>query len=127
MSVSAPLEQELLAIRMRGRDPNQLVKIVNAVRDSYVDNVLNNENRQNYQRYNLYQKDLKAIEEDLATKTEHFVEMQKRLNAADLPAVRYRYESLMSQMRQLRDASHKTKDEFGKVEERLEYSQEPGE
>jgi polysaccharide biosynthesis transport protein len=120
VSVSAPLEQELLAIRMRGRDPNQLVKIVNAVRDSYVDNVLNNENRQNYERYNLYQKDLKAIEEDLATKTEHFVEMQKRLNAADLPAVRYRYESLMSQMRELRDASHKTKEELGKVEERLD-------
>ena len=40
VSVSAPLEQELLAIRMRGRDPNQFVKIVNAVRDSYVENVL---------------------------------------------------------------------------------------
>ena len=120
VSVSAPLEQELLAIRMRGRDPNQLVKIVNAVRDSYVDNVLNTENSQNYQRYNLFQKDLKGIEDDLATKTEHFVELQKKLNAADLPAVRYRYESLMGQMLQLRDASRKTKDELGKVEMRLE-------
>ena len=120
VSVSAPLEQELLAIRMRGRDPNQLVKIVNAVRDSYVDNVLNTENSQNYQRYNLFQKDLKSIADDLDNKTEHFVELQKKLNAADLPAVKYRYESLMSQMLQLRDASHKTKDDLGRVEERLD-------
>ena len=27
---------------------------------------------------NLYQKDLKAIEDDLATKTDHFVELQKK-------------------------------------------------
>jgi polysaccharide biosynthesis transport protein len=120
VSVSAPLEQELLAIRMRGRDPRQLVKIVNAVRDSYMENIANSENQENYQRYSLYQKDLKAIEDDLATKTDRYVELQKKMNAADLPAVKYRYESLMQQTAQLRDASRRNKDELGKVEMRLE-------
>ena len=121
ISVSAPLEQELLAIRMRGRDPQQLVKIVNVVRDSYVENVLNSENQLNYERYNLLKTDLNAIEEDLKLKTERFVELQKKMNAADLPAVKYRYESLMQQTAQLRDASRKVKDDLGKVEMRLEF------
>ena len=121
ISVSAPLEQELLAIRMRGRDPQQLVKIVNAVRDSYMDNVADSEKQQSYQRYNLLKTDLNAIEEDLKLKTERFVELQKKMNAADLPAVKYRYESLMQQTAQLRDASRRTKDDLGKVEMRLEF------
>ena len=120
ISVSAPLEQELLAIRMRGRDPNQLVKIVNAVRDSYIANVLEDEKRQNYQRFTLLQADLKSIEDDLENKNEEYVALQKQMNAADLATVKFRYDGLMQQKGQLLDESSRTREELGKVEMRIE-------
>ena len=48
--VVAPPDSELLQIKMRGKDPQQLVKIVNAVKDSYIDNVVEVENRENQKR-----------------------------------------------------------------------------
>ena len=63
-----------------------------------MDNIANSENQDNYSRYNLLKTDLNAIEEDLKLKTDRFVELQQKMNAADLPAVRYRYESLMAEI-----------------------------
>jgi polysaccharide biosynthesis transport protein len=120
ISVAAPLEQELLAVRMRGRDPNQLVKIVNVVVDSYVANVVEDEKRVNYENYNQLQNDLINITGDLATKNNDLVELQKKTQSANLATVKYKYDMLMQQTGQLTLAMSQRKEELGKVEMKLE-------
>src|SRR4029079_11416996 len=76
--VTAPLEQELIQISMSDVDPQQAVKIVNAVRDSFIENVVNSEQQQNYQKYNLLKKDLNQIRSDLAQKQDILTELTRR-------------------------------------------------
>ena len=78
ISVTAPLEQELIQISVSDVDPQQAVKIVNAVRDSYLDNVVNSELQQVYQKYNLLQKDLKQSRDDLGQKQQMLAELSRR-------------------------------------------------
>ena len=76
--VTAPLEQELIQISMSDVDPQQAVKIVNAVRDFFIENVVNSEQQQNYQKYNLLKKDLNQIRSDLAQKQDILTELMCR-------------------------------------------------
>jgi hypothetical protein len=76
--VTAPLEQELIQISMSDVDPQQAVKIVNAVRGSFIDNVVNSEQQQSYQKYNLLKQDLNQIRSDLAQKLGILTELTRR-------------------------------------------------
>ncbi len=40
LSIVAPMDQELLQIKMRGKDAQQLVKIVNAVKQAYLEHIV---------------------------------------------------------------------------------------
>jgi predicted nucleic acid-binding Zn-ribbon protein len=78
INVTAPLEQELIQISLSDVEPQQAVKIVNAVCDSYLDNVVNSEVQQVYQKYNLLQKDLRQLRDDLGQKQQMLAELSRR-------------------------------------------------
>src|SRR5262249_14492969 len=66
--VVAPLGSEVLQIKMRGKDPQQLVKIVNAVKDSYMKNVVNAERADLLQTQATLESRLKSLNDDLDRK-----------------------------------------------------------
>lgn len=66
ISVIAPLGTEVLWIKMRGHDPSQLVKIVNAVKDSYRKNIVDVEHVQTLQARDLLETKLRESQNDLA-------------------------------------------------------------
>jgi capsular exopolysaccharide synthesis family protein len=62
--VVAPLGSEVVQIKMRGKDPQQLVKIVNAVTDSYMDNVVNAEHTDALYEQSTLADQLKSLKKD---------------------------------------------------------------
>jgi polysaccharide biosynthesis transport protein len=63
--VVAPLGSELVQIKMRGKDPQQLVKVVNAVTDAYMENVVNAEHTDTLNVQQTLETQLKALNKEL--------------------------------------------------------------
>jgi len=125
--VVAPPDSELLQIKMRGKDPQQLVKIVNAVKDSYIDNVVDVENRDNQQKLALYQSSLNELKNDISHKRDQLVELQKRTNSADLEAVKFQYEQLRQKSATIMNEMSRTREDLAKVANKLAIIKESDE
>ena len=78
INVSAPLEQELIQISLSDVEPQQAVKIVNAVRESYLETVVDLERQQYFQKFNLLQQDLVQLRNDLGLKQQMLAELSRR-------------------------------------------------
>jgi hypothetical protein len=78
LNVTAPLEQELIQISVSDIDPQQAVKIVNAVRDSYLETVVDSERQLDFQKLNLLREDLARLREDLGQKQQMLAELSRR-------------------------------------------------
>ncbi len=124
--VVAPPDSELLQIKMRGKDPKQLVMIVNAVKDSYIDNVVEAENRENQNKLQLYQSSLNELKSDIAHKRDQLVELQKKTNSADLQAVKFQYEQLVQKSGAIMAEMSKTRDALASVMRRLAFFNDSG-
>ena len=85
ISVVAPLGTEVLWIRMRGRDPSQLVKIVNAVKDSYRKNIVDVDHTQTLQARDLLDNQLREFNNELATKRAMANKLEKDTGSPDAP------------------------------------------
>jgi succinoglycan biosynthesis transport protein ExoP len=70
VSVAFPLDSEVLQIKMRGKDRTQLVKIVNAVRDSYLQNVVDQERQKIASQVDLFDREVKRSTAEIAVKQE---------------------------------------------------------
>ncbi|HTQ40894.1 MAG TPA: HAMP domain-containing sensor histidine kinase, partial [Pirellulales bacterium] len=64
--VVAPLDSELLQIKMRGTDPEQLVKIVNAVKDSYIQHVVQTEGKEDVEKLALLEVAINKKKQELS-------------------------------------------------------------
>jgi capsular exopolysaccharide synthesis family protein len=117
--VMTPAESELLQIKMRGKDPQQLVKIVNAVKDSYMDNVVDVENRESSKKLNLFESKLAELKNDISHKRDSLVELQKKTNSPDLDSVKFRYNLLVQKSSAIMSEMSRTHDELAKIENKL--------
>ncbi|HEY2827122.1 MAG TPA: polysaccharide biosynthesis tyrosine autokinase [Pirellulales bacterium] len=124
--VVAPPDSELLQIKMRGKDPQQLVKIVNAVKDSYVDNVVEVENRNNQSKLKLYETRLSELKNDISAKRDRLTELQKRTNSPDLEAVKFQFQQLTQQSMTIMQSMSKTREDLAKISSKLAMLDETG-
>ena len=99
--VTAPLEQELIQISMADVDPQQAVKIVNAVRDSYMETVVDSEQKVNLQRFNLLQESLAQLKTDLVRKQDMLSELTRPnsqlFEERDLARTSFEFRTLVDQ------------------------------
>ncbi|MCC7084285.1 MAG: polysaccharide biosynthesis tyrosine autokinase [Pirellulales bacterium] len=111
ISVAFPLESEVLQIKMRGRDKSQLVKIVNAVKDSYLKNVVDLERQKTNITYDLFDREVKANNADIARLQSELKLLAERSNSKDVESVRMKAQILMNEsterLRQLNEAKSK--------------------
>src|SRR5262249_8227855 len=117
--VVAPPDSELLQIKMRGRDAHQLVKVVKAVTDSYMDNVIDVENRENQRKLSLYEGSLNELKTDISHKRDQLVELQKRTNSADLETVKFQYEQLRMKSGTIMGMMSKTREDVERITNKL--------
>lgn len=76
LSVKFPLESEVLQISLKADDRAEAVKIVNAVADSYFDNVVMAERRNVNDQYNVIDKEISELSRELANKKEEATELR---------------------------------------------------
>ena len=118
--VLTPPEQELLQIKMRGKDPQQLVKIVNAVKDSFMENVVNAENNETLYRHDLLERTLKEKNDEILRKRTNLEELKRRTNSSDLEDVKFRYAMAVTKMNSMVEQIRIAKSELAMVETKLE-------
>lgn len=94
--VIAPLGSELVQVRLRGEDPAQTAKIVNAVVDSYMKNVVNAEQTDRLNEQSTLESQLRALEKARLAKSDSLSELQVQANrvAGDRDLARERYTNL---------------------------------
>lgn len=117
--VVTPADSELLQIKMRGKDPQQLVKIVNAVKESYIENVVAVESRDDQSKLRLYQGRLSELRTDIDRKHEELVELQKRTNSSDLEGVKWRFDQALQKNNTILNAMGKTREDLARVTNKL--------
>jgi polysaccharide biosynthesis transport protein len=100
ISVAFPLESEVLQIKMRGKDRKQLVQIVNAVKDSYLENVVAVKRQETNRTYELLEKEVKANRADILEKQTQLQRLAEQLQSQDVHQARVRSELLMGQSHQ---------------------------
>jgi len=74
--VTAPLGSELVQVKVQGEDPAQAAKIVNAVINSYINNVVNAEHADTLNAQATLEAQLKSVEKELSVKREALSELQ---------------------------------------------------
>src|SRR5262249_5464509 len=94
IAVVSPLESEVLLIKMRGRDKQQLVKIVNAVHDTAIDKINEGERQKLLGTAELLQRTIKEKEEEIRTKLRSLAEVKKTSNSADREDVKFKLQQL---------------------------------
>jgi len=94
--VVAPLGSEVVQVKLRGEDPAQAAKIVNAVVDGYVKNVVNAEHTDTLNEQVTLEAQLRAIGKELSAKRDALNELQVQANrvVGDRELARERYANL---------------------------------
>jgi capsular polysaccharide biosynthesis protein len=105
--VIAPLGSEVVQVKLRGDDQAQSAKIVNAVVDSYLKNVVNAERTDQLNMQSTLETQLKSLEKELHAKGETLNELQLQTSrlAGDREFARERYanlDRLLTEVRQRR-------------------------
>ena len=101
VAVVAPMDQELLQIKMRGKDAQQLVKIVNAVKTAYLENIVKAEYYTKLRQRELVENSYKETMEQMQKKREMLDQLLKQYNAPDLEQVKIQRISLMDRASEL--------------------------
>jgi len=94
--VVAPLGSEVVQVKLRGEDPAQAAKIVNAVVDSYVKNVVNAERTDQLNAQSVFETQLRDMEKSLSARRDALSELQLQANrvVGDRELARERYANL---------------------------------
>ncbi|HTQ40899.1 MAG TPA: Wzz/FepE/Etk N-terminal domain-containing protein, partial [Pirellulales bacterium] len=123
ITVVTPRDSELLQIKMRGKDPQQLVKIVNAVKDSYLDNVVEVENRENVGKLTLLQNTLNELQNDISNKRDQLQKLQEKTKSPDLDSVKFQYNLLVQQSGSIMNQMSRTREDLARIAKQLRILQ----
>jgi capsular exopolysaccharide synthesis family protein len=124
ISVTAPMETELLQIRMQGKDAQQLVKIVNAVRQSYLDNIVNGEQIQKLRRISLIERQYKDSMDQMHQKEEMQSRLARDSHSPDLKEVQLQLTMEVQKAAEARAQVSKTNSDLADVQAKIEVLKE---
>ncbi|MFM1903663.1 MAG: Tyrosine-protein kinase YwqD [Planctomycetota bacterium] len=83
VQVSAPMESEVIQIRLRGEDPQEVTDIVNAVTNSYLNDVVNKEKAERLQRRDTLEKKYKENMAEVRSRLDTYNNLAKSLGTTD--------------------------------------------
>jgi len=83
VQVSAPMESEVLQIRLRGEDPREITTIVNAVTNAYLNDVVNKEKAERLSRRDTLEKKYKENMADIRGRLDTYHNLAKTLGTTD--------------------------------------------
>ena len=130
LSVVTPLESEVILIKMRGKDAKQLVKIVNAVQDAYLELEIDAEKSGLLKQQELLQTAYRDKGEEIRSKRKVMNDLKNKIGYPDLEQVKFQLNQMTAQANTLLQSKSETRRELARVEQRiavLEHDQNNGE
>ncbi len=83
IQVSAPMESEVIQVRMRGEDANDITKIVNAVAAAYLADVVNKEKSERLQRRDTLERKYKENMAEVRSRLDTYNNLARSLGTTD--------------------------------------------
>jgi len=119
LSVSFPGNTEILEIAMSGTDPKEVVTIVNAVKDAYMDEVVTRDEESHTRRKRLLEQRYQQNLEQIKKKTYLYQELANQTNASDSFAARQKEIHALDSLADHRMRVNDLRRQLGGMERRL--------
>jgi len=119
LSVSFPGNTEILEIAMSGTDPKEVVTIVNAVKDAYMDEVVTRDEESHTRRKRLLEQRYQQNLEQIKKKTYLYQELANQTNASDSFAARQKEIHALDSLADHRMRGNDLRRQLGGMERRL--------
>jgi len=119
IKVSFPGRSEILQIAMTGEDPSQLVKLVNAVKDAYMEEVVAVERESHLRRKRVLEQSYLRNLEQIKKKTYLFRELADQLGTSDSDAARQRQIHALDTLTTLRDRVNELRGRIGGMDRKV--------
>jgi polysaccharide biosynthesis transport protein len=124
LAVVSPLESEVLLIKMRGKDKTQLVKVVNAVHDAYLEKVNEGERGTLLSRQGLLDRALKDKDQEIDTNRKTLAGIKRTYQSADREDVKFKLQQLSSRSNFLQSTLQNSNKELLEVKSKLQGIQQ---
>ena len=119
ITVTAPPHSEVLQIGLRGERPAETAMIVNAVTQSYLDDIVSQERRDRLRRRDALEKKYKENMKELRSRHETFNSLARSLGTGDSQEVLTQRGILLDQLGALRMQTSKTGQEIADIDSEL--------
>lgn len=119
LSVSFPGNTEILEIAMKGEEPRELVTIVNAVKDAYMDEVVSRDDESHARRKRLLEERYRQNLEQIKMKTKLYQDLANQTNASDSFAARQKEVHALDSLADHRNRVNDLRRQLGGMERRL--------
>ncbi len=123
ITVTAPSHSEVLQIGLRGERPAETALIVNAVTQSYLDDIVSQERRERLRRRDALEKKYKENMKELRSRHETFNSLARTLGTGDSQEVLTERGILLDQLGALRMQISKTEQEIAGIDAELSILQ----
>lgn len=123
VEVTFPGNSEILQIGMTGDDPSQLVTLVNAVKDAYMEEVVGVDRENHLRQKRVLEQSYHRNVEDIKKKTTLYHDLANELGAADSDAVRIKGLYSLESTAQLRDRVNQLKGRISGIEQRVNIAE----
>lgn len=102
VQVSAPMESEVLQVRLRGENPREITAIVNAVTSAYLSDVVNKEKVERLTRRDMLEKKYKENMADIRDRLDTYHDLARSLGTTDSTEVATQRALLLDHLSTLR-------------------------
>jgi capsular exopolysaccharide synthesis family protein len=116
IQITAPMDSEVVQVRMRGRKAADVTKLVNAVTASYLDEVVNKERTERLGRRDALEKKYKENMSELRSRRETFNTLARTLGTRDSAEVATQRSLLLDHLGSLRSQMMTTQNNLSAVE-----------
>ena len=117
--VSFPGNSEILQIALTGDDPSQLVTIVNAVKDAYMEEVVGVDRENHLRRKQVLEQSYHRNLEEIKRKTTQYEQLANELGAPDSEAMRLKSLYALETTNTLRDRITRLQQALSGIEQRI--------
>jgi len=117
--VSAPMESEVVQVRMRGEDAKEVTQIVNAVAQAYLSDVVNKEKSERLNRRDMLERKYKENMAEVRSSLDTYNNLAKTLGTADTAEVATQRSLLLDHLSTLRAQLNQTQRDLTLIDAEL--------
>lgn len=123
LQILAPSDSEIVQVKLRGKNPDDVAKIINAVIDSFLEDVVNKDRTERLSRRDALEKKFKENQAELRSRRDTLSSLAKQLGTRDSQEVATQRSLLMDHLGSLRFELNVTSREIAAIDAELEMAE----